>query len=174
MRVCNLSLDPCQSSRRGVELLDRPRARSALSLDVGRRRIGLAGCDGLGLTVTPLNALNRGAFSSDLRQLKKLCAERRVEALVIGLPLDDEGNPTMQARHCQRYGTRLARALSLPMALVNEHSSSWAAGERHRLHGDRFLPKEVCICVVRCPEDVPWPYSVSHWPGCRNDVTVNG
>ena len=123
--------------RRGVELLDRPRARSALSLDVGRRRIGLAGCDGLGLTVTPLNALNRGAFSSDLRQLKTLCAERRVEALVIGLPLDDEGNPTMQARHCQRYGTRLARALSLPMALVNEHSSSWAAGERHRLHGDR-------------------------------------
>ena len=23
------------------------------------------------------------------------------------------------------------------MAFVNEHSSSWAAGERHRLHGDR-------------------------------------
>jgi len=118
-------------------LSDRPRARSALSLDVGRKRIGLAGCDALGLTVTPLNALNRGAFSNDLRQLEKLCAERRVQALVVGLPLDDEGNPTMQARHCQRYGVRLARALALPMALVNEHSSSWAAGERHRLHGDR-------------------------------------
>jgi len=104
---------------------------------VGRKRIGLAGCDALGLTVTPLNALNRSAFSNDLRQLEKLCAERRVQALVVGLPLDDEGNPTMQARHCQRYGVRLARALALPMALVNEHSSSWAAGERHRLHGDR-------------------------------------
>ena len=114
-----------------------PRARSALSLDVGRRRIGLAGCDGLGMTVTPLNALKRGVFRDDLLQLKRLCAERRVEALVVGLPLDDLGNPTVQAQHCQRYGVRLARALSLPMALVNEHSSSWAAGERHQLHGDR-------------------------------------
>ena len=114
-----------------------PRARSALSLDVGRRRIGLAGCDGLGVTVTPLNALKRGVFSDDLNELRKLCTERRVEALVVGLPLDDLGNPTVQAKHCQRYGVRLARALSLPMALVNEHSSSWAAGERHHLHGDR-------------------------------------
>ena len=114
-----------------------PRARSALSLDVGRRRIGLAGCDGLGLTVTPLIALKRGDFDNDVSYLKQLCAERRVEALVVGLPLDDDGNPTLQAKHCKRYGARLARALSLPMALVNEHSSSWAAAERHQLHGDR-------------------------------------
>ena len=31
-----------------------PVPRSVLALDVGRRRIGLAGCDPLGLTVTPL------------------------------------------------------------------------------------------------------------------------
>jgi hypothetical protein len=31
----------------------------------------------------------------------------------------------------------LARALRLPLAWVNEHSSSWEAGERHGLHGDR-------------------------------------
>ncbi|MFN7900889.1 MAG: Holliday junction resolvase RuvX, partial [Synechococcaceae cyanobacterium] len=30
-----------------------PAPRSLLGLDVGRRRIGLAGCDPLGLTVTP-------------------------------------------------------------------------------------------------------------------------
>ena len=74
------------------------------------------------MTVTPLNPLKRGVFRDDLLQLKRLCAERRVEALVVGLPLDDLGNPTVQAQHCQRYGVRLARALSLPMALVNEHS----------------------------------------------------
>ena len=114
-----------------------PRPRSALSLDVGRKRIGLAGCDGLGLTVKPLNALKRGDFDNDVRQLKKLRDDRRVEALVVGLPLDDGGNPTPQAKHCHRYGVRLARSLCLPLAFVNEHSSSWAAGERHQLHGDR-------------------------------------
>jgi putative holliday junction resolvase len=114
-----------------------PQPRSALALDVGRRRIGLAGCDPLGLTVTPLQALARGSFSSDLDHLSALVQQRRVEALVVGLPLDAAGQSTAQALHCQRYGERLARRLQLPLAWVNEHASTWAAGERHGLHGDR-------------------------------------
>ncbi len=71
-----------------------------------------------------------------------LLRQRRVRVLVFGLPLDDGGQPTDQARHCRRYGLRLAAALEaagepLPVAWVNEHSSSWAAGERFGLHGDR-------------------------------------
>ena len=62
---------------------------------------------------------------------------RSVLGLVIGLPLDDQGEPTEQAVHCQRYGHRLGHALDLPVAWVNEHSSSWAAAERHCLAGDR-------------------------------------
>ena len=114
-----------------------PQPCSALALDVGRRRIGLAGCDPLGLTVTPLRALARGSFASDLEHLNSLVQQRRVLALVVGLPLDAAGQPTAQALHCQRYGERLARRLQLPLAWVNEHASTWAAGERHGLHGDR-------------------------------------
>lgn len=115
---------------------------SALALDIGRRRIGLAGCDPLGLTVTPLAALQRSNPERDLQQLRPLILQRRVKALVFGLPLDDAGQPTEQARHCRRYGLRLAAALAaagdpLPLAWVNEHSSSWAAAERFGLHGDR-------------------------------------
>lgn len=115
---------------------------SALALDIGRRRIGLAGCDPLGLSVTPLPALQRSSPGRDLEQLLPLLRQRRVRALVFGMPLDDAGQPTDQARHCRRYGLRLAAALAaagepLPVAWVNEHSSSWAAGERFGLHGDR-------------------------------------
>ena len=61
---------------------------------------------------------------------------------MLGLPLDASGAPTTQARHCRRYGLQLARALvekgcPLPVAWVNEHSSSWAAAEQGGLHGDR-------------------------------------
>jgi len=108
-----------------------------LALDVGRRRIGLAGCDPLGLTVTPLPALQRGRFPADLELLKELVQRRGVRALVVGLPLDASQQPTEQAQHCRRYGERLARHLALPLAFVNEFASSWAAGERHGLHGDR-------------------------------------
>lgn len=115
---------------------------SALALDIGRRRIGLAGCDPLGLTVTPLPALQRSTPEQDLQRLLPLLQQRRVRALVFGLPLDESGLPTEQARHCRRYGLRLAAALAaagepLPVAWVNEHSSSWAAAERFGLHGDR-------------------------------------
>jgi putative Holliday junction resolvase len=115
---------------------------SALALDIGQRRIGLAGCDRLGITVSPLPALARGSLGQDLDRLLPLLRQRRVEALVLGLPLDASGAPTPQARHCRRYGLQLARALvdqgcPLPVAWVNEHSSSWEAGERQGLHGDR-------------------------------------
>jgi putative Holliday junction resolvase len=122
--------------------MPRPRPRSALALDVGRRRIGLAGCDALGLTVTPLQALARAAFAADLAALSALITQRRVELLVVGLPLDAEGRSTRQAEHCRRYGLRLQSALQatgspLPLIWVDEHASSWDAGERFGLHGDR-------------------------------------
>ena len=114
-----------------------PSACSVLSLDVGRRRIGLAGCDPLGITVTPLTALQRGRFDHDLLVLRDHCQRRSVQGLVVGLPLDAAGQLTVQAEHCRRYGLRLAQSLSLPLAWVNEHSSTWEAGERHGLQGDR-------------------------------------
>lgn len=114
-----------------------PQPRSALALDVGRKRIGLAGCDPLGLTVTRLPCLARGRFSADLRVLEPLIATRRVRLLVVGLPLDAAGAGTAQTRHCRRYGQQLQAATGLPLVWVNEHSSSWAAAERHGLAGDR-------------------------------------
>ena len=115
----------------------KPRPKSILSLDLGKRRIGLAGCDPPGITVSPLPPLQRKSFDRDLKALQRQCTSRKVEGLVVGLPLDAQGLPTDQARHYERYGQRLARALKLPLALVNEHSSSWAAAERYNLQGDR-------------------------------------
>ncbi|MEB3360548.1 MAG: Holliday junction resolvase RuvX [Synechococcaceae cyanobacterium] len=119
-----------------------PAPCSALALDVGRRRIGLAGCDPLGLTVSPLAALHRGRFADDLETLLALARQRQVRALVVGLPLSGSAEPTTQSQHCRRYGLALQRGLAerglaLPLAWVNEHSSSWEAADRFGLRGDR-------------------------------------
>ena len=119
-----------------------PRPRSVLALDVGRRRIGLAGCDPLGISVRALPPLQRGRLEVDLPRLEALVRQRQVQALVVGVPLDASQQPTAQAEHCRRYGRRLvqalaARGLPLPIAWVNEHGSTWAAAERHGLHHDR-------------------------------------
>jgi len=119
-----------------------PRPRSALALDLGRRRIGLAGCDALGLTVTPLPPLRNYGLPLTAQRLLAVARERRARALVVGLPLDADQRGTRQAQHCRRIGLQLARRLAaaglpLPVAWVNEHASTWAAAERHGLHGDR-------------------------------------
>ena len=119
-----------------------PKPRSALALDIGRKRIGLAGCDPLGITVTPLPALARSSLDRDVALLLPLLRDRGTQILVIGLPLDQARQPTSQAQHCHRYGVRLQAALhragrSLPIVWVDEHASTWAAAEAGGLHGDR-------------------------------------
>ncbi len=114
-----------------------PKPCSILSIDIGRKRIGVAGCDPLGITVTPLPAVKRKSFKEDIEIFKSHCIFRKVEGLVIGLPLDANGLQTQQGRFSHRYGQNLALALGLPIAWVNEHSSTWAAEIRYKLHGDR-------------------------------------
>ncbi len=115
---------------------------SALALDVGRRRVGLAGCDPLGLTVTPLPALRRLGPQQDATAIAALACGRQAKLMVVGLPLDAGQRLTTQAHHSLRYGRQLARALAaqglpLPVVWVNEHGTTWAAADRFGLQGDR-------------------------------------
>ena len=150
----------------------RPLPCSALALDVGRRRIGLAGCDPLGVVVSPLPALARGPFDQDLQHILTLVRDRRVEALVVGLPLDASQQPTAQARHCRRYGQRLAEALAaagrpLSLAWVDEHASTWAAAERFGLHGDRsgrLDSAAAALLLEQWLQDGPCPAAVADPP----------
>lgn len=113
-----------------------PRPRSVLAVDVGRRRVGLAGCDPLGISVRPLQSLQRKDFATDVARLRPLCQARGVAALVVGLPLLPSGEEGSQCRQCRRYGLALARALTLPLAWVDERYTSWAAGETTGLRAD--------------------------------------
>jgi len=150
----------------------RPLPCSALALDVGRRRIGLAGCDPLGVVVSPLPALARGPFEQDLQHILTLVRDRRVEALVVGLPLDARQQPTAQGRHCRRYGQKLAEALAaagrpLSLAWVDEHASTWAAAERFGLQGDRsgrLDSAAAALLLEQWLQDGPCPAAVADPP----------
>ena len=51
--------------------MPKPNSESVLSLDLGKRRIGIAGCDPLGITVTRLPPLLRTNFANDFQQIKQ-------------------------------------------------------------------------------------------------------
>lgn len=102
---------------------------SALGLDIGRKRIGLAGCDGTGLIATGLDTLERSSFERDVTILRQWVTERRVQVLVVGLPYTLQGELGFQAKQVQKYAARLATALQLPVEYVDERLTSVQAEE---------------------------------------------
>ncbi|AFY31192.1 Holliday junction resolvase RuvX [Calothrix sp. PCC 7507] len=100
---------------------------SALGLDFGRKRIGVAGCDRTGLIATGITTIERSSFEQDVEQLRLLVHERQVEILVMGLPYSMDGSLGFQARQVQKFATRLAKALKLPVEYVDERLTSYQA-----------------------------------------------
>ena len=103
-----------------------PQAGSLLALDLSRRRIGLAGTDAGRLVVRPLHTLERHGMAADIARLRAVCAERRVVALVIGLPLNMDGSDGPAARTMRGWARHLANALALPVLLQDERLSTEA------------------------------------------------
>lgn len=111
---------------------------SALGLDIGKKRIGVAGCDGTGLIATGLTTLQRGAFGADVVQLQAIAQTRRAQLLVVGLPYTLEGKLGQQALQTQKYAERLSTALQLPVEYMDERLTSVEAEEY--LIGRRITP----------------------------------
>ncbi|MEG4586810.1 Holliday junction resolvase RuvX [Microcoleus sp. MOSTC5] len=108
---------------------------SALGLDIGLKRVGIAGCDGTGLIATGITTLVRSSFDRDVAYLRELVRERRVQILVAGLPYSLSGELGAQARQVQKYATRIAAALELPLEYVDERLTSVEAEELMKAQG---------------------------------------
>ena len=103
---------------------------SALGLDVGSKRIGVAGCDGTGLIASGLTTIERTSFDRDVTQLREIVEQREVQVLVVGLPYSMDGTLGLQARKVQKFAARLAKALQRPVEYVDERLTSFEAEEQ--------------------------------------------
>lgn len=115
----------------------KPQSRPVLSLDVGSKRIGLAYCDALHITVSILPALKRSKNLMELNLMKEYINKHNLLGLVVGLPLDQRAQMTSQANDCYEYGLLLSRNLKLPIAFVNEHSTTWETLNRFGIKKDK-------------------------------------
>ena len=111
---------------------------SALGLDVGKKRIGVAGCDGTGLIASGLTTIEYQSFNQVVEQLQYLVQERQVEVLVVGLPYAMNGSLGFQAKHVQKFASKVATALQLPLEYVDERLTSFQAEQL--LHAENLSP----------------------------------
>jgi len=91
-----------------------------LALDVGRRRIGLAVSDELGLTAQGLETLERGNCRADLDALTRMAARWNAVLLLVGHPVKLSGEEGRQAEWVRQFAERLAAHTGLPVQLWDE------------------------------------------------------
>ena len=91
-----------------------------LALDLGKKRIGLALSDPLGLTAQGLPTLQRINIRTDLTELDRLAAEHDVRLILLGLPLHMSGDEGRQAQQAREFGARLAERTGREVRLWDE------------------------------------------------------
>ncbi len=105
-----------------------PRGR-VLAMDVGKKRIGLAVSDELGITAQGIETLQRSRIRDDLEELKRIVHHWSVHTLLIGKPLHMSGSESRQSEYTVEFAERLSRYLGLPVVFWDERLTS-AEAER--------------------------------------------
>ena len=99
-----------------------------MAIDWGERRIGLAISDPGGMIASPAGVIVRRAGKRPpVAELVRRSEALEARGVVMGLPLDGEGNDTPRSLECRRVAKELAKRTSLPVALVDERYTTAVA-----------------------------------------------
>jgi putative Holliday junction resolvase len=91
-----------------------------LALDLGKKRIGLALSDPLGITAQGLPTLQRTRIREDLAALARLIEEHDVRLLLLGHPLHMSGRESRQSEYTREFAARLAAHTGVEVRLWDE------------------------------------------------------
>jgi putative Holliday junction resolvase len=99
-----------------------------MAVDWGERRIGLALSDPSGTIATPAGTIvRRPGKRPPIAELVRRAEALEARAIVVGLPLDGEGEDTPRATECRRVASELTRRTKLPVALLDERYTTATA-----------------------------------------------
>ncbi len=99
-----------------------------LAIDFGERTIGLAVAHPLTGSARPLDPVRNTSLEGVDQALVDQIRQWRPVEIVIGLPLDGEGNDTGMSRRIRQFAARIAElAPDVPVSLHDERLSSAAA-----------------------------------------------
>ncbi len=102
-------------------------AKTILSIDYGRARIGLAIATAEAKLARPLTTLERVNRNEDMRRLRELAREQGVKQIVVGLPLKLDGTRGEMADEAERFAQRARKQIGVPVEMVDERLTSWEA-----------------------------------------------
>jgi putative Holliday junction resolvase len=106
-----------------------------LALDLGRKRIGLAISDPLGITAQGLPNLVRANQRADFAALAEIVRQRQVGLILMGNPINMRGDEGRQSAWVREFAQALEKRTGLPVKLWDERLTSVQAGRVLRASG---------------------------------------
>lgn len=106
-----------------------PRGR-VLGIDYGERRIGLAIAEPDGHAARPLTTVAAGDEAATMARIAAVVREHQVTELVVGLPLEANGDHGPMAEVARAWAAGVAASLGLPVTLRDERLTSSLAESR--------------------------------------------
>jgi putative Holliday junction resolvase len=91
-----------------------------LALDYGKRRIGLAISDELGLTAQGLETFERTTVREDLKRLAGLAREHGAGLILMGDPVHLSGRQGRQSEKVREFAERLSETAGVPVEFWDE------------------------------------------------------
>jgi len=126
---------------------------TALAIDVGTVRVGVASTDASETIASPLATLSRKREEQLWQRLGDEIAQRSVTTVVVGLPKSLDGSEGDAARAARDFGADVANRFNVTVEYWDERFTSVAA-ERSLLEADvkrakrRQVTDEVAACLL--------------------------
>ena len=99
-----------------------------MAIDYGRKRIGLAISDPLGMIASPAGFIvRREGKRAPITKILARAAELEALGFVVGLPLDGEGNETDWTAEVRALGAEIAKRTGMPVRFYDERFTTAAA-----------------------------------------------
>jgi putative holliday junction resolvase len=99
-----------------------------LAVDYGRKRIGLAISDPLGMIASPVGFITRREGKRPpITKILARAAELEAVGFVLGLPLDGEGNETDWTAEVRALGAEISKRSGMPVRFYDERFTTAAA-----------------------------------------------
>lgn len=105
-----------------------------IGIDFGRKRIGIAISDELGLIASPLKSIvNRDG--AEIEEIRSILSETGAAKIVLGYPINMDGSVGPKALEAEKYKCLLEGALAVEVDLWDERLTTATALERMREEG---------------------------------------
>ncbi len=106
-----------------------------LGIDYGKRRVGLAISDPLGMFASGLETLDNRSEKRLLADLQQVIQEHNIEKIILGLPLKSTGEFGEAAETVQGFGEKLSQVTGLEVGYEDERFTSVIAQQSLKAQG---------------------------------------